>query len=308
MIVVFGSINLDLVTRVERLPAPGETLLGRSFASYPGGKGANQALAAARAGAEVRLFGAVGRDAAAQDALSLLRAGNVDLAGVRTVDVATGRATILVDDAGENAIVAIPGASALADAAMVPDQAMLPEATLVLQQEVAASANAALIARAARAGMRIVVNAAPARPLPREQLAMIDTLIVNETEAASLAAAYGWPAAAEDFATTGARVIEGLTIVVTLGAAGAVAVRSKETIRVDAPPVAVVDTTGAGDAFVGALAAALDAGSNRVTALPIAVAAGSLACTRAGAQTALPTRSMIDALLPMVTTRQSRGC
>ena len=121
MIVVFGSINLDLVTRVPRLPSPGETLIGSGFASYPGGKGANQALAAARAGAVVRMYGAVGRDPAASNALSLLRAASVDVAGIRAVDAPTGCATILVDDAGENAIVVVPGANERAYPDAVPD-------------------------------------------------------------------------------------------------------------------------------------------------------------------------------------------
>ncbi len=189
MVVVFGSINLDLVTRVPRLPSPGETLIGSGFASYPGGKGANQALAAARAGAVVRMYGAVGRDAAAASALALLRAGGVDVAGIRAVDAPTGCATILVDDAGENAIVVVPGANESVDADAVPDAVLAPRAVLLLQHEVPPSANAALVARAARPGTRIVLNAAPARPLNCRLLATIATLIVNETEAAALATA-----------------------------------------------------------------------------------------------------------------------
>ena len=303
MVVVFGSINLDLVTRVPRLPSPGETLIGSGFASYPGGKGANQALAAARAGAVVRMYGAVGRDAAASSALALLRAGNVDVAGVGAVDATTGCATILVDDAGENAIVVVPGANESVDPDAVPDTVLAPGAVLLLQHEVPPSANAALVARAARAGTRIVLNAAPAHPLNRELLAMIATLIVNESEAAALAALFGWPAEAGAFATAAAAAIDGLEVVVTRGAAGAISVRGHDRIHVAAPRVDVIDTTGAGDAFVGAFAAALDAGDDRPKALSIATAAGSLACTMHGAQPSLPPRDAIDALLLSVTSR-----
>lgn len=308
MVVVFGSINLDRVTRVERLPAPGETLIGSGFATYPGGKGANQALAAARAGAIVQLFGAVGRDAAADTALALLRAGGVDVSGVRAVDAVTGCATILVDDAGENAIVVVRGANGLVDAGTVSDSALTPGAVLLLQQEIPAAANAVLAIRAARAGMHIVLNAAPARPVERPLLETVHTLIVNQSEAAALARMLGWPAEAIAFAAAAADAIEGLEVVVTQGAAGAVSTCGREQIEVAAPSVAVVDTTGAGDAFAGAYAAARDAGNDRLTALRIAVAGGSMACTMHGGQPALPSRAAIDALLPSVTTRLSRSC
>jgi ribokinase len=308
MVVVFGSINLDLVTRVPRLPSPGETLIGSGFASYPGGKGANQALAAARAGAGVRMYGAVGCDAAAAGALALLRAASVDIAGIRAVDASTGCATILVDDAGENAIVVVPGANERADPDAVPDAALTPGAVLLLQQEIPAPANAALAARASRAGTRIVLNAAPARPLDRELLAMIATLIVNESEAAALGPLLGWPGEAGTFAAAAAAAIDGLEVVVTRGAAGAISVRGHDRIHLPAPNVQVIDTTGAGDAFVGAFAAALEAGDDRRRALSIAIAAGSLACTMHGAQPALPTRESIEALLLSVTSRSAPRC
>ena len=309
MVIVFGSINLDLVTRVARFPAPGETIGAESFATHPGGKGANQALAAARAGAAVRLYGAVGTDAFADTALALLAADGVDLDGVKRAAAPTGSATILVDAHGENCIAVASGANALADPEAVPDSVLAPGAVLVLQHEVSAQANAVLIARAHRAGARIVLNAAPARPLSIELLRQIDILVVNETEAAALAAQHGWPATAQAFAAEAIAVAApSLVVVVTLGKEGALAASGTDTIRVRAPDVAVVDTTGAGDAFVGALAAAIDASAPLPDALRTAVVAGSLACTAVGAQSALPERDAIAAALRLLTANVDRRC
>jgi len=300
MVVVFGSINLDLVTRVQRFPAPGETLSGLDFAVHAGGKGANQALAAKRAGADVRMFGAVGRDAFAPAATALLEAGGVDLRGLAAVDAATGCATIIVDAQGENCIVVVAGANANVDAQAVPDAALKRDCLLVLQQEVPAAANAILMARAQYGGARILLNAAPARPLPLDLLRQLDLLVVNESEATALAGAHDMPAAPNEFAAALAKRVPGLSVIVTLGAAGALWCNGAAALHVAAPEVDVVDATGAGDAFVGTLAAALDAGAEREDALRRAVAAGSLACTVRGAQPALPHRAAIDALLPLV--------
>jgi len=301
MIIVFGSINLDLVTRVDRFPKVGETVVGRSFATYPGGKGANQALAAARAGAAVRLFGAVGDDAFADLALASLAAEDVDLWGVARVDAATGSATIMVDAAGENCIAVVAGANSRADPSAVPDAALTGGNWLVLQQEVPASANASLLRRAGRLGTRVLLNAAPARALQRELLRQLDALIVNEAEAAALAAHLGWPVEPELFSRAAVSWDEGLAVIVTLGAQGALGTTNAGAWRVSAPRVEVVDTTGAGDAFVGALAATFDDGVPLVEAMRVAVTAGSLACTAPGAQSALPTRAAIAGLLPSVT-------
>jgi ribokinase len=301
MVVVFGSINLDLVTRVARFPAPGETLAAESFAMYPGGKGANQALAAARAGAVVQLFGAVGRDAFADPALELLAAGGVDLGGVARVAGATGCATILVDAHGANCIAVASGANALADPGTMPDAALTPETILVLQHEVPERANTALIARAQPLGVRIVLNAAPARSLSIDLLRRIDVLVVNEPEAAALAEPHGWPATAVAFASAAAAISPRLAIAVTLGSRGAIVHFGGASLSATPPRVEVADTTGAGDAFVGALAAALDRGATMRDALSSGVAAGTLACTIPGAQPSLPDRAAIDALLPFVT-------
>jgi ribokinase len=300
MVVVFGSINLDLVTRVERFPMPGETIVGSAFATHAGGKGGNQALAAARAGARVRMFGAVGTDAFAAAATALLNAGGVDLHGVVAVDAPTGCATILVDATGENSIVVVAGANARVDAHAVPDAALGSDCLLVLQQEVPAEANATLLSRARRGGARILLNAAPARALAPELLRLLDVLVVNESEAAMLAGACAWPAPPREFARAASLAVDGLTVIVTLGAQGALCSLRGKTMRIAAPAVDVVDTTGAGDAFVGALASALDGGADLAAALRLAVAAGSLACTRHGAQPALPQRAAIDALSPLV--------
>jgi ribokinase len=300
MVVVFGSINVDLVTRVERFPGPGETLTGKSFAVYAGGKGANQALAAVRAGAAVRLHGAVGQDRFADVALELLASGGVQLDGIARVAEPTGCATILVADHGENCIVIAAGANARADPNSVTDAALTPSTTLVLQQEVPASANAALVARARRSGARIILNAAPARAVEIDLLRDIELLVVNESEAAALAAPHGWPTVSDAFAHCVAAVSPRLTVVVTLGSEGAIACSATERVSAKPPPMDVVDTTGAGDAFVGALAAALDSGAVLRDAIARAVAAGSCACTMPGAQPSLPHRSAIDALLPLV--------
>jgi ribokinase len=301
MVVVFGSINLDLVCRVAKFPAPGETISGSSFATFPGGKGANQALAASRAGASVRLFGAVGNDTFAPAATAMLVAGGVDIGGVAKIDMPTGCATILVDDRGENCIVVVAGANAMADSRIVPDAALKPQTVLVLQQEVDLAANAAMIARARRAGARIVLNAAPAHPVSLELLRAIDILVVNQTEATALAKALGWVATPRDFASSATAAAPNLAVVLTLGAAGAVWVGAATALRARVPDVRVVDTTGAGDAFVGALAAAMVDGAGPGDALRRAVAAGSLACAVHGAQPAMPDRAAIDALLPSVT-------
>ena len=187
MVVVFGSVNLDLVARVARIPAPGETIAGRTLATLPGGKGANQALAARAAGAAVAMYGAVGADTFAAAALANLRAAGVELDGVATFAGATGVALINVADDGENAITVIPGANALARADAVPDGRLSRGVTLLMQLEVPVAQVASLAARARARGARVVLNAAPAVPLPDALLSAIDVLVVNESEAAAYA-------------------------------------------------------------------------------------------------------------------------
>ena len=291
MIVVFGSINLDLTARVPHLPRAGETLLGSAFSTSAGGKGANQALAARRAGSMVALHGAVGRDAFADASLALLRHDGVDIDGVRVLDAPTGVALIHVESEGQNTITVIPGANSLVDADWVPPSTLGPTSIVLMQLETPYAEVSALATRAHAVGARVILNAAPARMLAPELLAQVDVLVVNENEAAVL----GPSRSPEAFATELAARF-GAAVVVTLGASGLLAASHDAPVRLPAPKVAVVDTVGAGDALVGALAAALDRGAPWPRALREGLAAGSLACTRRGAQTSLPWRDDIAAL------------
>jgi ribokinase len=294
MIIVFGSINVDLVTQVERPPGPGETVRGSDYVLIPGGKGANQALAARRAGAGVRLYGAIGYDAFSDVALRELAPGGVDITGLARLPQTTGLALITVDASGENTIVIAPGANARAKAATISPPAG-PRDTLLLQMEVpfAESLIAAKTARAA--GARVILSIAPYTPLPLEDMAAFDILVVNEHEAHDLAHHLGVAAEGADATATALAAKLGRTVVITLGAAGAVAMHDSALIRAPALPVTPVDTTGAGDTFCGVLAAYLDGGADMAAAMAKAAIAGSLATTKAGAQPSFPTRSEIEA-------------
>jgi ribokinase len=285
MIVVFGSVNVDVLVPVPHLPARGETVLGSDYRIAPGGKGANQALAARRAGAEVFMAGAVGDDSFAAIGLDLLRRDGVDLSLVATVGQPTACATITIDPRGDNQIAVASGANLLARAAQVPDHLLDPGTVLVLQREVPIAENAALIARAHSCAARIVLSLAPAGSIAPARLEDIDLLIANEGEAATLGS---------DPAAIAIRLKQAL--VVTRGADGARAFLPDGT-RIDVPALAVepVDTTGAGDTFAGVLAASLDAGLALESALRRASAAAALSCLALGAQEAMPGRAAIDA-------------
>ena len=293
--IVFGSINLDLVFPLDRLPGPGETLLGPAARIEPGGKGANQAVAAARDGARVLMAGAVGRDALAEGALAGLVAAGVDLRRVARVDAATGCASVCTDARGLNQIAVGAGANLLARAGQVEDAALGPGATLLAQMETDPAETAALIRRARARGARVVLNLAPARPLDADALRAVDLLVVNESEAAWLAGHLG---AAADAA--GLRAALGVGVVRTLGAEGAeyaaIGPGGGEG-RVPARPVRVVDSTAAGDCFTGVMAAALERGAPLRGALLRASVAAGLCCTRAGSQGSLPTAAEVDAAL-----------
>jgi ribokinase len=284
-VVVVGSLNHDVTVVADRRPDAGETVLGHSVANASGGKGANQAVAAARAGARVAMVGCVGADAAGEALLGGLRAAGVDTAGVRTLDDASsGTALIVVDAAGENSIVVVPGANARLSAADV-DRALVGEharthgpGPLVLAQlEVPEEA----VVAAARAAGRFVLNASPVRPLPAAVLAAADPLIVNAGEAAAITGADD----ADPAALAAAALALGTrSIVVTLGARGACWTTPEWSIERPAPAVDVVDTTGAGDVFAGTLAAQLSRGADPGSALAAAVGAGAEAVQWQGAQ------------------------
>ena len=258
---VVGSVNLDLVARLERFPRAGETLSASSFERIPGGKGANQAVAAARLGAEVRFVGCVGRDAAAAEALVNLRGLELD---VREVDVATGLALIFVDEAGENQIVVVPGANAEVEARSV-------SGSVLCQLEVPDGA----IAQARAGADWLCVNAAPARPFEVDA----DLVVANRYELDLIGAQRG-------------------LVALTLGAQGAVLLEDgNEIARAPAPKVNAVDGTAAGDAFAAALVVSLLEGRERAEALRRACAAGAIAASRRGAQPSLPTAAEVDAIL-----------
>ncbi len=288
-VLVAGSANLDFVVRADHVPAPGETVLGRDFATFPGGKGANQAIASARAGgAPTRMLVALGNDAYATTLESALGAAGVALEIVRCTDRPTGTAFICLDDDAENAITVAPGAN---DALLPAHLPSLDGVRFVLMQLETPIETVAAYASAARAaGVSVALNAAPARTLPKALLDDLDLLIVNEGELASLAGVEG-------------SIIEQLQrlpvpiVVVTLGALGCCVHSSQGLLLQPAFPVRPVDTTGAGDTFCGTLVAQLAQGAVLTVALRAASAASAIACTRLGAQSGIPTRMEVDALL-----------
>ena len=289
MILVFGSINLDTIYLLDELPTPGRTVIGRTALVQPGGKGANQAVAAARDGATVAMAGAVGQDAAADVALAGLAEAGVDLSRVARVDAVTGSAAICVDRDGQNQIAVASGANLRVTADAVADSDLRPDTILVLQMEVPAEQTAALIRRARARRARIILNLAPAAPMPDDALRMVDWLVVNATEADWLGAHLG--AAANPAALHAAL---GIGVIQTRGADGVAVASPAGASVVDALPVKVVDATGAGDCFIGVFAAALDRGAPVADAIRRANVAAALSCTRSGSQASLPTREETD--------------
>jgi ribokinase len=295
MISVFGSINVDLVSRVALAPKPGETVLGSDYALIPGGKGANQALSARRAGAEVRLVGAIGDDDLGRSVLAELAAGGVDLTALRRRAGTTGLAIITVDARGENTIVLCPGANAVAEAAAIPPDSIKAGDTLLLQLEVPFQESLAAATAAKAAGARVILSVAPFTALAPEDVEPFDILIMNEHEAADFARHLRLQAKGDEAVVRSLARRLGRTVIATLGPAGAIADDGERMIRVPALKVAVVDTTGAGDTFCGVLAAYLDRGAGLDRAMHLAAVAGSLTCTRAGAQPSFPMRAEIEA-------------
>lgn len=289
-IVVLGSTNMDLVAYVAHAPKRGETVTGREFRTIPGGKGANQAVAAARAGGDVTMIGAVGSDDFGVRLRQTLVSSGVDTDLLRTAEGPSGTAHIVVDDEGGNSIVVIPGANGTVTALAPGEEALITTADmLLLQLELPLSAVLDGAQAARRHGVRTVLTPSPAQPLPPELLAATDLLIPNEHEAANLAGVADPHAAAEELLR---QVPE---VVITLGSAGSLyATRGAPPLTVPAPRVRAVDTTAAGDTFVGTLAVALGEGRPMRQALAWASAAAALCVQRPGASTSMPYRSEID--------------
>lgn len=290
-IAVLGSTNMDLVAYVEKAPQRGETVTGRAFRTIPGGKGANQAIAAARAGATVSMIGAVGNDPYGAQLRSTLEHSGVDTDHLRTVEGPSGTAHIVVDDEGGNAIVVIPAANGTVDHLAPGDESLIASAdALLLQLEIPLKAVVAG-AEAARAhGVRTILTPAPAQPLPPELLAVTDLLLPNEYEATTLTGR------SDPIAAARALLDQVPAVVVTLGAAGSLyaARDGADPLAVPAPSVTAVDSTGAGDTFAGTLAVALSEERPIREALHWAAAAAALSVQRPGASASMPYRSEID--------------
>ena len=283
---VVGSANLDIVATTERLPAPGETVLGDTFAEHAGGKGLNQAVAAARAGAATSFCAAVGNDDAARQLLAIMAADGIDATAVRVVEtVPTGRALIGVSASAENSIIVVAGANA----ELAPDDvvASAAKASVVLAQlEVPVATVQAAFAAARAAGATTILNPAPAQQLSAELIALCDVIIPNEHEVEILGGV-------DALFALGAKAV-----VVTLGSRGA-ELCTPDGIRTMVPAFAVtpVDTTAAGDAFCGSFAAAISNGTSLIEALRFAAAGAGLTTTRSGAVPSIPHRAEIEALL-----------
>jgi ribokinase len=289
-VTIFGSAIADIVFRLPRLPGPGETLLGAAGAPLAGGKGLNQAIAAARDGADARFVGCVGRDEHGDLLRMALIAAGVNVAGLRGVDGASGLACVCVDAEGQNQIAVSPGANLQARAAQLPE--LRDDSILLLQMEVPPEENARAIARARAAGARVLLNLAPAAAMDRAALGGVDLLILNEGEAAWLGRQLGRTGDAAAL-----NEVLGIGVAVTEGARGASVATRAGLIQVPAFAVGVVDSTGAGDAWCGVLAAAFHLGMPMELAVRRANAAGALACTRPGAAPAMPDSAAIDALM-----------
>jgi ribokinase len=308
-VVVAGSLNLDLIVVVPRLPIPGETVAATGRHDGPGGKGLNQAVAAARAGAPTAFVGCLGDDDAGRRLLDALVAEGIDTSAVRIEPgVASGVALVAVDESGANSIVVVPGANSWVQPGEVGAVAVGGHDVLVAQGEIPPAATLAFLQAGRQVGARTILNLAPFHPPSPELLRAASIVVVNETELLDLVGAMGPPSAGEVDAAPvdGRRVVEGArkmielgveALLVTLGGAGMVAVSASGVVAEPGRKVPVVDTTGAGDAVVGVLAAELAAGAELSHAMRVAGAAASVVVGRRGAASAMPARSEIDAAL-----------
>jgi ribokinase len=304
-VTIVGSLNMDLVARVPRLPQPGETIIGGDFHTAPGGKGANQAVAAARLGAQVSIVGRVGCDAFAESLLNNLTAAGVDHSYViQDPEAATGVALIAVEDAGQNSIVVVSGANmCLSPADVDGAEATIASADALLLQLESPLGTVIRAAEVARAhGVIVILNPAPARSLPAALMSLVDVLIPNESETALLT---GLPIRGQAQAEAAAATLRGMgvgTVILTLGERGALLAQARSMELIPAFEVTPVDTTGAGDAFVGGFAVALAEGRSPAEAVRWGNAAGAVATTRLGAQPSMPTRQAVERLLTGATT------
>jgi ribokinase len=296
-VLVIGSLNADLVVRAPHFPAPGETIQGDDLATLPGGKGANQAVAAARQGASVAMLGRVGKDNFGDLLLDNLTRNHVDTRHVRRDDASTGTAMIIVDGQGQNSIVLSPGANAQVLPADVEPASFADVKLVLFQLEIPLETVLHAARSAKKNGALVLLNPAPARPLPDDLIASADFLLPNETELTLLT---GVPVADIASAEKAARalLVKGAqTVIVTLGANGALLITKDTAKHVPAFKVDVVDTTAAGDAFIGGFACALLRGIELEQAVRYANACGALATTKFGAQPSLPTREEVENLL-----------
>ena len=297
-VAVVGSLNMDLVTRAPRLPVGGETLIGHSFATVSGGKGANQAVAAARLGAQVSMLGCVGSDAYGAELRDALLVEGIDCQAVSRVEGASGVALIVVDDQSQNAIVIVAGANGALTPTLIDqfDPVLQAAQVVICQLEVPDATVGHVLQRARELGKTVILNPAPAsRPLPAHWYACIDYLIPNESEASALS---GLPVDSRETAETAAsRLIAMGTgkVIITLGSQGALFADGHGFTHYPAPKVKAVDTTAAGDTFVGGFAAALAAGKSEAEAIGFGQVAAALSVTRAGAQPSIPTLSDVQA-------------
>ena len=301
MIVVFGSLNADLLFSVDALPRAGETVLCPGHRAVAGGKGLNQAVAAARANTDpsdtVQMVGRVGPDGFAPLALQALTNAGVGTEAVTESALPTGCAAVIVDRAGENQITVASGANTDLPPEALPNDWLGPETVLVLQMEVPLESNWAVVRRAKARGARVVLNLAPAKPAPAELLPSFDLLVLNEIEAGMLANAQGLDAASGEDAARALAQRHEVTTVVSLGSAGAAAFASDAAWRCGALAIEPVDTVGAGDAFVAGLALGLRAGAALSAMLHRASVIGGLACLGEGAAPAMPSAAEIEARL-----------
>ncbi|MGJ7508243.1 ribokinase [Variovorax sp. GT1P44] len=297
-IVVFGSLNMDLVVRVPRVPSAGETLQAHSFMSNPGGKGANQAVACARQGASVAMIGRVGDDAFGLSLKASLAADGVEVGHVATAAGSTGVALIMVDDSAQNRIALIPGANGLvgADDTQRLEQDLATARLLLLQLEVPMQAVVDAAALAHPRGCTVVMNPAPAEPLPDALWKLVDILVLNETEAAMLCGIAVHDAAGAARAANALRLLGPAHVILTMGSEGVMACDAGGCRHFNALKVKAIDTTAAGDTFIGALCAALARGESIDDGIALGIQAAAVCVTRAGAQASIPRREELLAM------------